>query len=146
MNKTELAIMLARERAKGQLEALGSTALATEKGRGLTTGLELYDKMLQDALAQIDQSKKPVIASEARCWYCSSQGYHPNAFGDTYHPYKLCMYCGATATDNELHPYHKKLSLPYRKLAAQVSRLLGDARRVKLPLGYYQKRLPERCS
>lgn len=146
MNKTELAILLARERVKAQAELLAQATNYSIELAQVLKGAELYDHALQESLKQIASPLKERKSNGNHCWYCSQAGLHPMLMGDTYHPYKLCMVCGATTTDNELHPYHHKLSLPYRKLAGEVSRLLGDARRAKLPLGIHQLRIPERCN
>jgi len=145
MNKTELAILLARERVKAQAELLASVQDSNPELASILKGANLYDHALTESLKQLDSTKPIKSNGNQHCWYCGEDRLHPSILGDTYHPYKLCLGCGATSTDNELHPYHKALYLPYRKLANEVARLVGDARKAKLPLGYYQKALPERC-
>ena len=143
MTKTELAILLARERVKAQAELLAQAQELNPELASILKGANLYDHALQESLKQVESSKPVEKNSEHRCWYCGEERFYPHTLGDEHHPYYLCMGCGATTTDNELHPYHKALYLPYRKLANEVQRLLGDARKAKLPLGYYQKALPE---
>lgn len=145
MNKTDLTILLARERVKAQTELLGATAPNSPELANLLRGINLYDHALTEAVKQVEDSNPRPKTNGNQCWYCGEQGYHPTILGGGYHPYKLCMVCGATTTDNELHPYHAKLYLPYKKLAQEVGRLLGDARHAKLPPGVYQKSLPVRC-
>ena len=145
MNKTDLTLMLARERVKAQTELLAQMSNNSPDLANLVRGINLYDHALTEAAAQVDQAAKPNPGNGQNCWFCDRQGYQPTTLGGLYHPYKLCMVCGATTTDNELHPYHTKLYLPYRKLANEVSRLLGDARHAKLPPGIYQQALPVRC-
>jgi len=146
MNKTELAILLARERVKAQAELLAQSGNHEAELAQVLKGAELYDHALTEAVKQVKQLGATAPTNGNHCWYCSSEGLHPMVMGDVYHPYKLCLYCGATSTLNELHPYHAKLYTPYKKLAGEVARLLGDARRAKLPLGVHQLRIPERCS
>jgi len=145
VNKTDLTLMLARERVKAQTELLSKMSNGNPELANLVRGINLYDHALTEAVAQVDQTTKPKPTNGHQCWYCGKDGHQPTVLGDMCHPYHLCMVCGATTTDNELHPVHVKLYLPYRKLANEVGRLLGDARRAKLPPGVYQNALPVRC-
>ena len=145
MNKTELAILLARERVKAQAELLASAGNHSAELASILKGANLYDHALQESLKQLEGAKPLHKDGNHSCWYCGEDRYFPQTICSDHHPYYLCMGCGATAMDSELHPYHKALYLPYKKLAGEVSRLLGDARKAKLPPGYYQHILPERC-
>ena len=143
MNKTELAILLTQERLKGQLEALGSAALATERGLGLATGIEIYNKALAESMAQVKQVKE-VSSRKDECWYCGGLGYSTRPLSNGGHPYYLCMMCGATAMVKERYPVkHKRQYLPFAKLGRDVARLIGDARKSRLPAGYRQLSLPQ---
>ena len=145
MNKTELAMLLARERVKAQAELLAQVEGSNPRLAEILKGASLYDHALQESLKQIEGAKPPRKNGNHSCWYCHEDRYFPKTIDSDHHPYFLCMGCGATAMDSELHPYHKALYLPYRKLANEVARLVGDARKAKLPPGYYQHILPERC-
>ena len=146
MNKTELAILLARERVKAQAELLAQSSNFSAELAQVLKGAELYDHALTESLKQLNTTRHNGQNHQELCWYCNEQNYHPMWLGNG-HPFKLCMSCGATATYSELHPAkHTPLYQPYRKLAGEVSRLLGDARRAKLPPGYHQLRIPERCN
>ena len=143
MNKTQLAIMLTQERLKGQLDVLGNANLATERGIGLVKGIETYNKVLEESLAQVSQVKKLSTAKD-NCWYCHGLGYSTHPLNNGGHPYHLCMICGATAMVKERYPVkHKPLYQPFAKLGREVMRLLGDARKSKLPAGYRQLSLPQ---
>jgi len=146
MNKTELAMMLARERVKAQTELLANLGKDNPELANLLRGINLYDHALQESLKQVEATKPVKSNGNHSCWYCGEDRFYPHALGDEYQRWYLCMGCGATTTDKELHPYHAKLYLPYKKLAGEVARLLGDARKAKLPAGYYQKALPERSN
>jgi hypothetical protein len=145
MNKTELAILLARERVKAQAELLASVQDSNPELASILKGANLYDHALQESLKQVESTKPAKKDGNHLCWYCGEDRLHPNTLGDSYHPYNLCLGCGATSTDNGFNKPRKALYLPYKKLANEVARLVGDARKAKLPLGYYQKALPERC-
>ena len=145
MNKTDLTILLARERVKAQTELLSKMSNGNPELANLVRGINLYDHALTEAVKQIGVATPKKSNGNHSCWFCGKDGHQPTMLGGSYHPYMLCMICGATTTDNELHPYHAKLYLPYKKLAQEVGRLLGDARRAKLPPGVYQKSLPVRC-
>lgn len=145
MNKTQLAMLLARERVKAQAELLAQAQELNPELASILKGANLYDHALTEAIKQIEVSKPVKSNGNNRCWYCHQETISPIILGGAYKPYRLCLGCGAS-NDDGAPPYHAKpLYLPYKKLAGEVARLVGDARKAKLPLGYYQKALPERC-
>jgi hypothetical protein len=145
MTKTELAMLLARERVKAQAELLAQAPDLNPELAAMLKGANLYDHALTEAMAQIQAVKAPVRDHDT-CWFCGERNFYPTAFDIDCHPFYLCMSCGATTMATERYPVKaKRLALPYRKLANEVARLVGDARKARLPAGYCQNALPERC-